>query len=142
MLPICLPFLSIIISDCIEKGKDYNAGGARYNTDYIQGVGIGTITDSLSAIKYHVFDHKNINMKRLKEVLKDNFDGHEEIRQLFLNKTPKYGNDDDCADDIMKFIMKLIFNAFYQEVDGRKTPKVGFTGLICFLQLAISILVQ
>ena len=115
------PFLSIIISDCIEKGKDYNAGGARYNTDYIQGVGIGTITDSLSAIKYHIFDQKNINMKKLKEVLKDNFVGHEEIRQLFLNKTPRYGNDDDYADDIMK----LVFNAFYQEVNGRKNTKDG-----------------
>jgi len=115
------PFLSIIISDCIEKGKDYNAGGARYNTDYLQGVGIGTITDGLSAIKYHIFDQKNINMKKLKEVLKDNFVGHEEIRQLFLNKTPKYGNDDDYADDIMK----LVFNAFYQEVNGRKNTKDG-----------------
>lgn len=115
------PFLSIIISDCIENGKDYNAGGARYNTDYIQGVGIGTITDSLSAIKYHVFDQKNINIKRLKEALKDNFIGYEEIRQLFLNKTPKYGNDDDYADDIMK----LVFNAFYEEVNGRKNTKGG-----------------
>ena len=115
------PFLSIIISDCIEKGKDYNAGGARYNTDYLQGVGIGTITDGLSAIKYHIFDQKNINMKKLKEVLKDNFVGHEEIRQLFLNKTPQYGNDDDYADDIMK----LVFNAFYQEVNGRKNTKDG-----------------
>jgi len=115
------PFLSIIISDCIEKGKDYNAGGARYNTDYIQGVGIGTITDSLSAIKYHLFDQKNINMEKLKKVLKDNFVDHEEIRQLFLNKTPRYGNDDDAADDIMK----LIFNAFYQEVNGRKNTKGG-----------------
>ncbi|MBU4601781.1 glycyl radical protein [bacterium] len=115
------PFLSIIISDCIEKGKDYNAGGARYNTDYIQGVGIGTITDSLSAIKYHVFDQKNISMKKLKETLKDNFVSHEEIRQLFLNKTPRYGNDDDYADDIMK----LVFNAFYEEVNGRKNTKGG-----------------
>jgi formate C-acetyltransferase len=115
------PFLSIIISDCIEKGKDYNAGGARYNTDYLQGVGIGTITDGLSAIKYHIFDQKNINMKKLKEVLKDNFVGHEEIRQLFLNKTPKYGNDDDYADDIMK----LVFDAFYEEVNGRKNTKGG-----------------
>ncbi|TFB08998.1 glycyl radical protein [Candidatus Atribacteria bacterium MT.SAG.1] len=115
------PFLSIIISDCIEKGRDYNSGGARYNTDYIQGVGIGTITDSLSAIKYHVFDQKNISMKKLKEVLKDNFDGHEEKHQLFLNKTPKYGNDDDYADDIMK----LVFNAFYEEVNGRKNTKGG-----------------
>ncbi|HER24378.1 MAG TPA: glycyl radical protein [Candidatus Atribacteria bacterium] len=116
------PFLSIIISDCIEKGKDYNAGGARYNTNYIQGVGIGTITDSLSAIKYHVFDQKNINMEKLKEGLKNNFIDHEDIRQLFLNKTPRYGNDDDYADDIMK----LVFNLFYQEVNGRKNTKGGF----------------
>jgi formate C-acetyltransferase len=115
------PFLSIIISDCIEKGKDYNAGGARYNTDYIQGVGIGTVTDSLSVIKYHVFDQKNISMKKFKETLKDNFISHEEIRQLFLNKTPRYGNDDDYADDIMK----LVFNAFYEEVNERKNTKGG-----------------
>ena len=115
------PFLSIIISDCIEKGKDYNAGGARYNTDYIQGVGIGTITDSLSAIKYHVFEQKNISMKKLKEILNNNFVSHEEIRQLFLNKTSKYGNDNDYADDIMK----LVFNAFYEEVNGRKNTKGG-----------------
>jgi len=108
-------------NNIIEKGKDYNSGGARYNTDYIQGVGIGTITDSLSAIRYHVFDQKNISMKKLKETLKDNFISHEEIRQLFLNKTPKYGNDDDYADDIMK----LIFNAFYEEVNGRKNTKGG-----------------
>ena len=115
------PFLSIIISDCIENGKDYNAGGARYNTDYIQGVGIGTITDSLSGIKYHVFDRKNINMKKLKEVLNNNFVSHKEVRQLLLNKTPKYGNDDDYVDDIMK----LVFNAFYEEVNGRKNTKGG-----------------
>ncbi|MDP3442516.1 MAG: pyruvate formate lyase family protein, partial [Ignavibacteria bacterium] len=52
------PFLSILIDDCILKGKDYNAGGARYNSSYIQGVGLGTITDSLSSIKYHVFENK------------------------------------------------------------------------------------
>ena len=52
------PFLSIITNDCISKGKDYNAGGARYNTKYIQGVGIGTITDCLSSVKYNVFDRR------------------------------------------------------------------------------------
>ncbi len=54
------PFLSIITNDCITKGKDYNAGGARYNTNYIQGVGIGTITDCLTSVKYNVFDEKNL----------------------------------------------------------------------------------
>ncbi|GAB4118093.1 MAG: glycyl radical protein [Candidatus Caldatribacteriota bacterium] len=115
------PFLSIIISDCITKGKDYNAGGARYNTDYIQGVGIGTITDCLSAIKYHIFEQKHLDWKKFKKVLANNFAGDEEIRQMFLNKTPKYGNDDDYADEIMK----IVFEAFYQEVNGRKNTKGG-----------------
>jgi len=115
------PFLSIIVSDCIKKGKDYNAGGARYNTNYIQGVGIGTITDSLSAMKCHVFDQKNISMEKILIALKENFSNDEIIRQTLLNKTPKYGNDDDAADDIMK----TVFNAFFEEVDGRKNIKGG-----------------
>ncbi|MEA2020852.1 MAG: trans-4-hydroxy-L-proline dehydratase [Candidatus Caldatribacteriota bacterium] len=115
------PFLSITVSDCIKKGKDYNAGGARYNTNYIQGVGIGSITDSLSSIKCHVFDQKDISMDKMLTVLRDNFENHEIIRQTFLNKTPKYGNDNDEADDIMK----IIFNAFFEEVDGRKNIKGG-----------------
>lgn len=115
------PFLSIIISDCIKNGKDYNSGGARYNTNYIQGVGIGTLTDSLSSIKYHVYDNKNISMDELLESLACNFEGKEIIRQMFLNKTPKYGNDNDYADRIMKDA----FNAYFQEVNGRKTVRGG-----------------
>ncbi len=111
------PFLSIIIDDCIKKGKNYNAGGARYNTRYLQGVGIGTLTDSLAAIKKHVFDDKRLTMDELLNILNKNFEGKEDIRQLFLNKTPKYGNDDDYADNIMK----EAFNAYYEEVNGRPT---------------------
>jgi formate C-acetyltransferase len=116
------PFLSIIISDCIEKGKDYNAGGARYNTTYIQGVGIGSITDSLSAIKYHVFEEKNLDMAELLEALGKNFQGREDIRQLLLNRTPRYGNDDDRADEIMR----SVFNAYYDTINGRNNTKNGY----------------
>lgn len=115
------PFLSVVTDDCIAKGKDYNAGGARYNTSYIQGVGIGTITDSLSAIKYQVFDEKNITMKELMEALRSNFEGHEDIYNLVKNKTPKYGNDDDYADEIMK----EVFDAYYNEVNGRPNGRGG-----------------
>ncbi|RKY76215.1 formate C-acetyltransferase/glycerol dehydratase family glycyl radical enzyme, partial [candidate division KSB1 bacterium] len=59
------PFMSILIDDCIKKGVDYNNGGARYNTSYIQGVGTGTITDSLTAVRYHVFEQKDISMDDL-----------------------------------------------------------------------------
>jgi formate C-acetyltransferase len=119
LMPV--PFLSIVTDDCISKGKDYNAGGARYNTSYIQGVGIGTITDCLTAVKYQVFDKKNITMKELMESLKNNFEGHEDILNLVKNKTPKYGNDDDYADGIMR----TIFDAYYNEVNGRKNGRGG-----------------
>ena len=101
------PFLSIITNDCIARGKDYNAGGARYNTKYIQGVGIGTITDCLAAIKYNVYDNQNFTMEELMQAMKDNFVGHERIHNLVSNKTPKYGNDDDYADNIMKSVFEL-----------------------------------
>ncbi|WP_343339323.1 Trans-4-hydroxy-L-proline dehydratase [Terrisporobacter petrolearius] len=115
------PFLSIITNDCISSGKDYNAGGARYNTNYIQGVGIGTITDSLSAIKYNVFDKQKFSMEELIKALEDNFEGHEIIKNLVSNKTPKYGNDDDYADDIMKDI----FNFYQKTITGRPNMKGG-----------------
>ena len=115
------PFLSIITNDCISRGKDYNAGGARYNTHYIQGVGIGTITDSLAAIKYNVFDEKKFTMEELIEALEHNFEGYDMIANLVRNKTPKYGNDDDYADNIMKDV----FNFYQKTVTGRPNMKGG-----------------
>ena len=112
------PLMSVIVEDCIKNAKDYNAGGARYNTKYIQGVGIGTITDSLTAIKYNVFDKKKFSMDELLKALSNNFNGYEAIHNMVVNKTPKYGNDDDCADDLMQDV----FNSFYNEVTGRKSP--------------------
>ncbi len=115
------PFLSLLISDCIEKGRDYHGGGARYNTNYIQGVGIGTITDALSSIKANVFEKRIISMKRLLTALDADFKGREDLRQLFLNRTPKYGNDDDRADGLMR----RVFDAFYEAVEGRPTVRGG-----------------
>ncbi len=116
------PFLSILIDDCISTGKDYHDGGARYNTSYIQGVGLGTLTDVLASVKYNVFDKKHISMKGLLRVLKNNFKGSEPLRQRFLNKSPKYGNDDDYADDLTR----SIFETYYEAVSGRPNTKGGF----------------
>lgn len=115
------PLMSVIVDDCIKTGKDYNAGGARYNTKYIQGVGIGTITDSLASIKYNVFDNKKFTMEELLNAIENNFEGYERIYNLVKNKTPKYGNDDDYADDLMV----NVFNSFYEEVTGRRSPIGG-----------------
>jgi pyruvate formate-lyase/glycerol dehydratase family glycyl radical enzyme len=118
-LPV--PFLSILIDDCILKGRDYNDGGARYNTNYIQGVGLGTTTDSLTALKYNVFEKKHVAMSKMLDALKKNYDD-ENLRQKLLNKTPKYGNDDDYADEVMK----SIFEAYFEAVDGRRNTKGGY----------------
>jgi len=115
------PFLSILVDDCIKNGKDYHAGGARYNTNYIQGVGMGTITDVLSAIRFNVYDHGHFTMKELLTALAKNFEGSESLRQRVLNRTPKFGNDDDYADNLMR----QVFEAYFEAVDGRPTPRGG-----------------
>ncbi len=115
------PFLSVVIRDCIEKGKDYYNGGPRYNTTYIQCCGIGTVTDSLSAIKKHVFQDNTVTMKALLEALAHNFEGVEPLRQTLWNKTPFYGNDDDFADDIMK----AVYNRLFESIDGHPNTKGG-----------------
>jgi pyruvate formate-lyase/glycerol dehydratase family glycyl radical enzyme len=115
------PFLSIIIDDCITNAKDYNEGGARYNTSYIQGVGLGSTTDSLTALKYHVFDNKTLSMSEMLEAINNNFEGHEELRKSLVYDTPKYGNDDDYADEHLS----IIFDIFYNAINGRPTARGG-----------------
>ena len=115
------PFLSILIDDCIAKGKDYHDGGARYNTTYIQGVGLGSITDALTAIRYHVFDQRTVSMDELLAALRSDFAGYESLRQSLLHRTPKYGNDDDYADGVMR----AVFEAYFRAVDGRPNTKGG-----------------
>jgi pyruvate formate-lyase/glycerol dehydratase family glycyl radical enzyme len=115
------PFLSILVDDCIRNGKDYHDGGARYNTSYIQGVGLGTMTDAFTSLKYHVFDHQTISLEKFVDILDNNFEGNEQFRQKLLNRTPKYGNDDDEADEVMQRIFEIYFNT----VDGRRNTKGG-----------------
>ena len=115
------PFLSLITDDCIEHGLDYNEGGARYNTSYIQGVGIGTITDSLAAIRKHVYQERSIAMSELLTALRDDFGGCELLRSKLVNQSPKWGNDDDHADDLMT----TVFDSLFRAVDGRPNLRGG-----------------
>ncbi|MFA6984405.1 MAG: pyruvate formate lyase family protein, partial [Sedimentibacter sp.] len=110
-------FMSVLTDGCKEKGRDYNAGGSKYNTRYIQVVGIATITDCLSSIKYNVFDNNRFTMEEMLKTLESNFEGNAQIKNLVLNHTPKYGNDDDYADDIMLDI----FTTVRELIRGRKT---------------------
>ena len=114
-------FLSVIIDDCIKKGRDYYNGGPRYNTTYIQCTGLGTITDSLSVLKKHVFEDKSIDMDSLLHAVSVNFEGEEVLRQRILNNTPFFGNDDDYADDIAVKVYEDLFKL----IDGRPNGKEG-----------------
>jgi formate C-acetyltransferase len=117
------PFLSVMTDDCVKKGLDYNAGGARYNNTYVQFVGLGSLTDSLSAIEQVCFQEsaQSMPLNRFVEVLDSDFAGQEPLRQRMLHRAPKYGNDDDTADDTMR----RIFNTCFQELDGRPDTKGG-----------------
>lgn len=115
------PFLSVLVDDCISNGRDYNSGGARYNNRYVQMVGIGTITDSLSAIQTLVFEEDLLSLKSLLAILDRDFAGNEPLRQRLMNRTPRWGNDDDHADDLMS----RVFNAAVGMVDGQPSVTGG-----------------
>ncbi|HSL41764.1 MAG TPA: trans-4-hydroxy-L-proline dehydratase [Desulforhopalus sp.] len=113
------PFLSVVIHDCIDQGRDYYNGGPRYNTNYIQCTGIGTVTDSLSAINTHVFGEGQLTMGKLLETLRRNFEGEEALRLRLWNRTPFYGNDDDRADTIMR----RVYDSLFAAIDGKANTK-------------------
>lgn len=113
------PFLSLIIDDCVANSTDYINGGARYNTNYIQGVGVGTVTDSLTALKLHVYEEKSISLQEFIGALNSNFDEFETLRYTLIYKTPKYGNDDDRAD----LQLRDVFEIYYDAVNGRRSPR-------------------
>ncbi|MDR0498344.1 MAG: glycyl radical protein [Holophagales bacterium] len=115
------PFLSVITDDCIKNGMDYNSGGARYNNSFIQAVGIGSITDALSGLDYVAFREKSLNIAEFVKILDQNFEGNEALRQLLLNRVPKYGNDNDRADSLMV----RVFNMAFDCIDGRPNTKGG-----------------
>jgi formate C-acetyltransferase len=110
-------FLSVLIRDCVQNGRDYYSGGPRYNSDYIQCTGIGTTTDSLSAIKKHVFEEGKVSLADLVGACNKNWEGNEALRLSIFNKTPFYGNDDDYADDIMRGV----YESLYAAIDGRRS---------------------
>ncbi len=115
------PFLSVVIDDCITKGKDYYDGGPRYNTSYIQCCGLGTVTDSLATLKKHVFEDKTFSMDRVLTAVLKNFEGEEILRQTIINRTPFFGNDDEYADTIAV----KVYNDLFDTIDGKPNIKPG-----------------
>jgi formate C-acetyltransferase len=116
-----LPFLSSMVEDCIGRGKSLQEGGAIYNFTGPQGVGVANAGDALTAIKKLVFDDKAISLPDLKDILDKDFEGSENIRQMLINRAPKYGNDDDFADDIAVESA----NIYCREVNKYRNPRGG-----------------
>jgi formate C-acetyltransferase len=125
-LPV--PLLSVITDDCVARGLDYNCGGARYNTSYIQCVGVATVTDSLAVFKKHVFEEGGLTMDEVLAACEADFAGHEATFDTVFNHTPKYGNDDDYADGILRQVVDSLQAA----IAGRPTPK-GAKTIVEFL---------
>jgi formate C-acetyltransferase len=115
------PFLSVLVDDCIERGRDYHAGGARYNTSYVQGVGLGTVTDSLAALRRHVYDIGDVGWDALHPALSADFAGADDLRGALRYRSPRYGNDDDEADEVMR----QVFESYFSCLDGRPNSRGG-----------------
>ena len=117
-----LPYLSLLIDGCIEKGMDVSRGGAVYNHSGPQGVGLGTTADSLTAIKQLVFDDKICTGPELLQALRDNWEGHEPL-YAYVNsdRVHHYGNNDDYADDIAHMVMA----SYCENIEHRPTPHGG-----------------
>jgi len=115
------PFLSVLVDDCIERGQDYNGPGPRYPTTYIQGVGLGTATDALAAIRTHVYERRSVPIGDLLDALRTDFADAEPLRRRLRDESPRFGNDDDAADEIAQ----ALFDAYFDAIDGRANTKGG-----------------
>jgi formate C-acetyltransferase len=115
------PYVSSTLLGCVENALDMTCGGAKYNFSSISGRGLGTVADSLAVIKKLVFEEKALTMNELIDAINNNYNGKENIRQLFLNRAPKYGNDNDFADNIAKDIAEM----FCDEVSKHSTIRGG-----------------
>jgi pyruvate formate-lyase/glycerol dehydratase family glycyl radical enzyme len=115
------PFISATTGDCLERGLDLTWGGARYDFTGVQGVGSATVGDSLAALDALVFREGRVTMAELLAALDADFEGYEPLRQLLVNRAPKYGNDDEPADRFTR----LAAEAFCQEVARHANPRGG-----------------
>ena len=116
-----LPFLSSMADDCIQKGKSLQEGGAHYNFTGPQGVGVANTGDSLTAIKKLVFDEKAVSAQELKDALDSNFEGNEDLRQMLLNRVPKFGNDIEEVDELTREGALV----YCREVEKYSNPRGG-----------------
>ncbi|MFW6113897.1 MAG: pyruvate formate lyase family protein [Actinomycetota bacterium] len=115
------PYLSTLVGGCAEKGLDVTQGGPRHNFITVEGVSFATAADSLAAVKNLVYEDRKLEMAELARALEDNFEGYEALRQTLINKAPKYGNDDDYADGLARYLSQK----WTRMVAERTSPSTG-----------------
>jgi formate C-acetyltransferase len=115
-----VPFTSLLISDCLQNGRDYHDGGARYNLPLICGVGTGTMADSLAAVKQLVYDDGELSLEELVAALRADFAGHERLRHMLLNRAPKWGTGDDRVDALAHDVVQMFCDELetHRNADG------------------------
>ncbi len=106
------PFVSLLVDDCMIKGRSYEEGGAVYNYTSPNVVGIANVADSLMAIRHAVFEKKLVDMDTLLDALSADFDGQENLRKLLVNRIPKYGNDNSEVDSLTREISSFVLKSF------------------------------
>jgi len=112
------PMRSLLIDDCIDCGREYNAGGARYNWSVVNVAGLANAIDSLAAVREVVFERREKSGAKLREILQADFDGEEAFRQR-LQRCPRFGNDDPRADDIARDVSDFVFREFLRYAPWR-----------------------
>lgn len=113
------PILSVLIPGCLEKGLEVSAGGARYNFTGLTAVGGVNVGDSFAAIKKLVFEEKAIPAETLEKALDANFEGYEDVRVMLRERAPKFGNDDDYVDEIVKDVLETFADELEKYSNGR-----------------------
>jgi formate C-acetyltransferase len=112
------PYLSALVGGCAESGRDVTNAGPEHNFVTVEGVAFATAADSLIAVKKLVYEDGAVSMEELIKAIEDNYEGHEKLRQLLINKAPKYGNDDDYADEMARYLSRF----WTEEVFKHQTP--------------------
>lgn len=112
------PYLSALVDGCAESGRDVTNAGPEHNYVTVEGVAFATAADSLIAIKKLVYEDGLVSIDELIKGIEDNYDGHEKLRQILINKAPKYGNDDDYADEVARYLSRF----WTEEVFKHQTP--------------------
>lgn len=115
------PYVSTLVGGCAEKGKDVTQGGPWHNFITVEGVGFATAADSLAAVKKLVYEDGKVKMADLARAVRSDFEGYEGLRQTLLNKAPKYGNDDDYADEIARYLSQTWTRLVFE----RTSPATG-----------------